>query len=59
MTMDVKALELALTRLERLVPYLRRHVNELGQDPTDTHRAQVLGTVGRITEQLDVINGST
>lgn len=56
---DPIAVEHALLRIERLIPYLRRHVIEYGQDPTEVHREQVRATLTLVWERLDIIAGNT
>lgn len=48
-------LERALVKVERLVPFLRRHVEELSQDPTIGHRGQLRATLDQLETQLEII----
>lgn len=50
--MNTFEVERALIRAERAIPLLRKHVEELSQDPTPNHRGQVRATLDRIETQL-------
>lgn len=55
MPLNVIQLERALVKVERLVPFLRRHVEELSQDPTVGHCGQLRATLDQLETQLAVI----
>lgn len=49
-------LELALVRVERYIPYLRRHVAEFEQSPTTEHRKQAYATLRHFRESCQTID---
>lgn len=55
---DAIAAERALVKLEKLTPFLRRHLTELAQDPTPVHHNQVRATIGQLIGYLKAISAA-
>ena len=55
---DAIAVERALVKLEKLTPFLRKHLTELAQDPTPVHHNQVRATIGQLIGHLKVITAA-
>jgi hypothetical protein len=53
---DPVAVERALVKLEKLAPFLRRHLTELAQNPTPVHRSQVRATLQLMQGHLVAID---
>lgn len=53
---DTKSLEACLKRSEVILPYLRKHVRELAENPTDLHFAQVRASLDSLHLALAQLN---